>query len=64
MDTRTVTISDTRLIVAWRYETLIHAGYPPDEARALADELDVDLHEATSLLRRGCPPETATRILL
>jgi hypothetical protein len=30
---------------------------------ALASRFDVDLHEAISLVERGCPPELAIRIL-
>jgi len=31
---------------------------------ALAERSDVDLHHAVDLLRNGCPPSTAVRILL
>ena len=30
----------------------------------LASHVEVDLHEATLLLERGCPPETALQIVL
>ena len=49
---------------SWRFESLIAAGYPHDEARALSERSDVDLHLAARLLERGCPIETALRILL
>jgi hypothetical protein len=30
----------------------------------LAANVEVDLHDAVDLVRRGCPPELAARILL
>lgn len=57
--------SDTEYerVVRWRAEELERAGYERDTARELAGRGDVDLHRATDLLRSGCPPETALRIL-
>jgi len=51
-------------ILDWRFEQLIDAGYGTDDALRLAVHTDVDLHRAVALLRNGCPPETALRILL
>jgi hypothetical protein len=51
-------------VVRWRVEALQHAGYEADAASAIAERLDIDLHIATDLLRDGCPPDTALRILL
>jgi hypothetical protein len=48
----------------WRLQELVRAGYPPYEALLLSRRSDVDLHEATRLVRRGCPARTAARILL
>jgi hypothetical protein len=48
----------------WRAEALERAGYSPDASVELAARPDVDLHEAIELLERGCPPETAVRILV
>ncbi len=48
----------------WRVEALIRAGYPPWDALVLSLRPDVDLHVAVALLERGCPPETAMRILV
>jgi len=48
----------------WRAEALERAGYAPDAAAELAVRTDVDLHRAIELVERGCPPETAARILL
>ena len=47
----------------WRSEELMRAGYDPAAAQDLAARLDIDLHSATDLLERGCPPETAAQIL-
>ena len=48
----------------WRAEELLRAGFDPAAAAELAARLDVDLHAATELVDRGCPPELALRILL
>jgi hypothetical protein len=47
----------------WRTAELMRVGFPGDDAVALAARPDVDLHEAIELVRRGCPPELAIRIL-
>jgi hypothetical protein len=51
-------------IERWRAEELERAGYRAEEAVALASRNYVDLHLAVELLERGCPTETAVRILL
>jgi hypothetical protein len=56
--------SETERIERWRAEALERGGYTPSEAAELAGRIDVDLHLAVELLERGCPPETALRILL
>jgi hypothetical protein len=48
----------------WRYAELLRAGFEDDDAIELAFHHDIDLHEATGLVRRGCPSSTAVRILL
>jgi hypothetical protein len=48
----------------WRSEELMRAGYDPAAAQDLAVRLDIDLHTATELIERGCPPELAAQILL
>ena len=50
-------------IFSWRLEQLALAGYGPGEAKLLARRTDVDLHQATDLLRNGCSPELAVAIL-
>jgi hypothetical protein len=51
-------------VFAWRFESLCRSGYDPDTAEALAATKEVDLHGAVDLVRRGCPPPLAARILL
>jgi hypothetical protein len=51
-------------ILNWRLEQLMQAGYEAEDALQLAVRAEVDLHRAVSLLREGCPPKTALRILL
>jgi hypothetical protein len=51
-------------VVEWRVDELEHAGYGRADAERLAADMSIDLHEAVRLLERGCPPETALRILL
>jgi hypothetical protein len=59
-----ITESELDRIVRWRSEELERAGYALDGAAALAARLEVDLHEAIDLVKRGCPPDIALRILL
>jgi hypothetical protein len=55
---------EAELVRAWRIEELVRAGYTPESAQELADLNHVDLHLATNLLRQGCTPELALRILV
>jgi hypothetical protein len=55
---------EAELVRSWRLEELERAGYPRIEAEQLANLVYVDLHVATSLVRRGCPADTALRILV
>lgn len=50
-------------VVGWRFEVLLGSGFPLVEAEMIA-ESQVDLHRAADLVRRGCPPALAARILL
>ncbi len=56
--------SERERVVRWRVQELERAGYDPDAAQSIAERLDIDLHTATDLLRDGCPPDTALRILI
>lgn len=51
-------------VARWRLEQLTRAGYEETVALVLADLVDIDLHLAVDLVRRGCPSDTALRILL
>ena len=50
-------------VVDWRLSELLAAGYGREDALELALAREVDLHVALELPRRGCPHETAVRIL-
>ena len=54
---------EEKQIERWRYEQLRGAGYDHATARELASRPEVDLHLAVDLLRRGCLPDLALRIL-
>ena len=47
----------------WRFQQLLAAGWPEQEALLLAARHDVDLHQACRLLERGCEPTLAWQIL-
>ena len=51
-------------ILRWRLSSLTAAGYDLDDAVVLASHVEIDLHAAAELVRRGCPSATAVRILL
>jgi hypothetical protein len=56
--------TEAEAILRWRFEELVRAGYDLGSALVLASHVEVDLHRATELTKRGCPPDTALRILL
>jgi hypothetical protein len=56
--------TESERIERWRVQELERAGYALDDAIELAGRSYVDLHFAVELLERGCPPETALKILL
>jgi hypothetical protein len=56
--------TETTGVLRWRFTELVRAGYPSEDALELATHSHVDLHTAADLVRRGCPPDTAKRILL
>jgi hypothetical protein len=51
-------------VLAWRFSQLTKSGYGIEDAIVLATQTDVDLHTASDLVGRGCPPALARRILL
>jgi hypothetical protein len=62
--TQQLSIPEVEEVRTWRLERLEAAGYPSEDARVLSERHDIDLHLALRLLERGCPVETALRILL
>jgi hypothetical protein len=56
--------SERDRVEQWRHEALERAGYGSEAAIVLAASHDVDLHDAVSLLERGCSVELALQILL
>lgn len=56
--------AEAEKIQHWRFERLVEAGYKPEAAAFLADRVEIDLHLAVELARRGCPSATAVRILV
>ena len=65
MDTAAYEIVETESerVERWRTAELMRVGFAGDDAVVLAARTDVDLHEATELVQRGCPPALAVRIL-
>ena len=55
---------ETTEVLRWRFSQLTRSGFPIDDAAVLASHLEVDLHAATDLVARGCPPRLAVAILL
>jgi hypothetical protein len=56
--------SEEERVLNWRFDVFELAGYNPLAALALANSPDVDLHTAVRLLTKGCPQDTALKILL
>jgi len=56
--------TEAEAILRWRFDELVRAGYDVGSALMLASHVEIDLHAASALVRRGCPPDTALRILL
>lgn len=50
-------------VLAWRFDALCRHGYDIDSAAVVASNVEIDLHDALDLARRGCPPALAIRIL-
>jgi hypothetical protein len=51
-------------VLRWRFDVLIRVGFGIEEAAVLAANVEIDLHAAEDLMRRGCPSDTALRILI
>jgi hypothetical protein len=54
-------IDDAPLVHDWRVTRLRRLGFPAALAEAYADRLD--WHQVAKLVRRGCPPMLALRII-
>ena len=57
-------VTETDEVRRWRFEELVRAGYDEEHATELAFHVDIDLHWASSLVRRGCPSSLAVQIAL
>ncbi len=51
-------------VLEWRFAQLAKSGYGIADAITLATHTEIDLHCASELVTRGCPPSLALRILL
>jgi hypothetical protein len=60
----TIDETEAEAILRWRFDELVRAGFDIGSALLLASHVEVDLHDASSLVGRGCPSDTAIRILL
>jgi hypothetical protein len=47
----------------WRLDQLVRAGFDAELAARLAADRAMDLHALIELVKRGCPPSLAARIL-
>ena len=55
-------LEDELDVIRWRTQRLLKIGYDLREAGRLALSR-IDIHELEQLVRRGCPLETAVRIV-
>ena len=55
-------LDDELAIIRWRTQRLLRIGYELREAARLALSR-IDIHELEQLVGRGCPLETAVRIV-
>jgi hypothetical protein len=56
--------TEEQRIERWRSQELERAGFDQRSATELARRHDIDLHRAVDLLKTGCPPGLALKILL
>jgi hypothetical protein len=56
-------VSEYAHVTAWRLRRLLESGFDESLAAWVAETPGVDLHAVLTLVDRGCPPETAIRIL-
>ena len=60
----TIDETEVEAILRWRFNELVRTGYDVASALVLASHVEIDLHDASNLVRRGCPCGTALEILL
>ena len=60
----TIGESEAEAILRWRFDELVRSGYDVCSALVLASHVEIDLHDASTLVRQGCPSKTALEILL
>jgi hypothetical protein len=56
-------IDEAAEVLAWRFDALCRSGFDLESAALVATNVEIDIHEALSLVARGCAPATALRIL-
>jgi hypothetical protein len=56
-------IDEAAEVLAWRFDALCRSGFDLESAALVATNVEIDIHDALSLVGRGCPPATALRIL-
>jgi len=63
MKTSTRLEQGDQVVAAWRQDQLVAAGFGLPSARRLGRDARYDLHALLDLVRRGCTPELAERIV-
>ena len=51
-------------VLRWRFDVLLRVGFDIEQAAVVAANVEIDLHDAENLMRRGCPSDLALRILM
>ena len=59
-----IEMTEKELVLKWRCDELKEAGYSGINARRLALDQRVDLHDACDLIKKGCDEGVAMAILL
>jgi uncharacterized protein (UPF0248 family) len=56
--------TDRERVIRWRVEQLAKVGYSWPAAMVIAANTQIDLHRAVEIVKAGCTPDIAVRILL
>lgn len=59
----TTAVNERQRIETWRLTTAERLGFDVEQAWFVATHDEIDLHELSKLLGRGCPHDLALRIL-